>query len=155
MLGSVEAGILLKLLNNSRISIAALSRAYGISRQGVYNKMRNLMEGKVIRRFTVDVNPYKVGLSLRAILRIAMGFKEAEIKRLILRDGRIDQAYLLMDGELLMGTMVHDIGELRKLIRWLRRRGCDVITYMVRDDLKYRPTHPVERALKRRKSYSS
>ncbi len=151
MLGSVEARILLKLLNNSRISIAALSRAYGISRQGIYNKMKNLMEGKVIKRFTVDVNPYKVGLSLRAILRITMGSEEAEIRRLILRDRRIDQAYFLMNGELLMGAMVHDIEELRKLIKWLKRRGYDVITYMVRDDLKYRPSHPIEWALKRRR----
>jgi DNA-binding Lrp family transcriptional regulator len=64
----IDLALLAALQADARVPIAELSRAAGVSRATAYARMAQLRKAGVIDRFTVAVNPYRVGLSVAAVL---------------------------------------------------------------------------------------
>jgi DNA-binding Lrp family transcriptional regulator len=64
---------LLELLRaDARVSVAELARAVSVSRATAYQRLARLRNEGVIRRFTVDVDPGKVGQPLAAVVRVSV-----------------------------------------------------------------------------------
>ena len=64
----IDLALLAALQADARAPIAELSRAAGVSRATAYARMAQLRKTGVIDRFTVAVNPYRVGLSVAAVV---------------------------------------------------------------------------------------
>ncbi len=69
-LDSVDVRLLELLAENSRTSYADLGRALNLTRGAVRDRVRALVERRVIERFTVVVDPKKVGRSVSAFFEI-------------------------------------------------------------------------------------
>jgi len=148
-----DAQILLDLLRDGRTSYSEIGRSCRITRQAVFNRVRKLMATGVIRRFTIQVNPAKLGLSLKAfILVTAEPSKEAreEAERALVRFPQISGIYRLFGRfDLLLEVLVQDIEELRELISQIHKlkmvkKTETLIVYQV---VKEEPTDPIEHFL--------
>jgi len=60
--------LLKKLKENSRISYVDLAKRFGVSETAVRKRIRKLEEGGVILKYTVDVNPKKIGFEVDALI---------------------------------------------------------------------------------------
>lgn len=64
--------ILDHLRRDSRISVAALAEAVGISRSNAYARLNALVDAGVIERFTVDINPRMIGKKVSAFVFVSL-----------------------------------------------------------------------------------
>ena len=64
----VDLALLRILQTDARAPVSALCRAAAVSRANAYGRLARLRESGVIARFTTCVNPYRVGLSLAAVI---------------------------------------------------------------------------------------
>ncbi|SFS69885.1 Lrp/AsnC family transcriptional regulator [Paenibacillus sp. 453mf] len=69
-LDEIDRKILLALHQNSRISYTDLGQQIGLSRVAVQARINALAEKEIIERFTVVINPVKVGLSVSAFFNV-------------------------------------------------------------------------------------
>jgi Lrp/AsnC family transcriptional regulator, leucine-responsive regulatory protein len=70
MLDELDRTIIGILVDDARISLKELSQKVGLSSPSVSERLRRLEEKKVIRSFTVDVDPQALGYNLTAIVRV-------------------------------------------------------------------------------------
>src|SRR5579862_6254707 len=71
-LDAVDEKMLAELGRNSRISASELASIVGLTRQAVTERMERLRSAGVIRRFTLALDPEKIGLDVRAYIAITM-----------------------------------------------------------------------------------
>ncbi|GAK41396.1 Lrp/AsnC family transcriptional regulator [Paenibacillus urinalis] len=69
-LDEIDRKILIALHQNSRISYTDLGQQIGLSRVAVQARINALAEKEIIERFTVVINPVKVGLSVSAFFNV-------------------------------------------------------------------------------------
>lgn len=72
---SLDAGdrrLVLALSRDGRRSAAALAKDLGLSRQAVAQRLRELERRRIIRGYHADVDPFALGLSVRAQLRLVL-----------------------------------------------------------------------------------
>lgn len=67
---AVDRAILDVLLADSRTSIRDVATQVGISRANAYARVKRMVDTKVIRRFTVDVDHVALGLGLSAYVHV-------------------------------------------------------------------------------------
>ena len=72
-LDAIDHKILGELQANARIAFAELGRRVGLSTPAVIERVRRMEDAKVILRYTANVDPAKVGLPLRAFIKITVG----------------------------------------------------------------------------------
>ncbi|MEI4481716.1 MULTISPECIES: Lrp/AsnC family transcriptional regulator [Phyllobacterium] len=70
MLDELDRTIIEILVDDARISLKELSQKVGLSSPSVSERLRRLEEKKVIRAFTVDIDPQTLGYNLTAIVRV-------------------------------------------------------------------------------------
>lgn len=70
MLDELDRTIIEILVDDARISLKELSQKVGLSSPSVSERLRRLEEKKVIRTFTVDIDPQTLGYNLTAIVRV-------------------------------------------------------------------------------------
>lgn len=70
MLDEVEQKILEVMLQDARISLKDLAARVGMSSPSVSERLRRLEERRVIRGYTVEIDPKALGYQLQAIVRI-------------------------------------------------------------------------------------
>jgi Lrp/AsnC family transcriptional regulator for asnA, asnC and gidA len=58
------------LRENSRISFVNLAKHFGVSETAVRKRIRKLEEEGVIRKYTVEVDPKRIGLNIDALIGI-------------------------------------------------------------------------------------
>ncbi|RNB85837.1 Lrp/AsnC family transcriptional regulator [Brevibacillus fluminis] len=69
-LDDIDKQILKELHDNSRISYTDLAKQIGISRVAIQARISALAESGVIERFTVVINPTKVGIQVSAFFNV-------------------------------------------------------------------------------------
>ncbi|GIM45131.1 putative HTH-type transcriptional regulator YwrC [Collibacillus ludicampi] len=69
-LDEIDRSILEALHENSRISYTDLGKQIGLSRVAVQSRISALIEEGVIERFTVVINPVKVGMNVSAFFNV-------------------------------------------------------------------------------------
>lgn len=67
---AVDRAILDVLRSDSRTSIRDVATQVGISRANAYARVKRMVDTKVIRRFTVDVDHAAIGLGLSAYVHV-------------------------------------------------------------------------------------
>ncbi|MDO5048575.1 MAG: Lrp/AsnC family transcriptional regulator [Actinomycetaceae bacterium] len=81
--------ILDELRKDSRISVAALAEAVGISRSNAYSRLNALIESGVIERFTVEINPRLVGKKVSALVFVSLD--QSKWKQFGMQLGQLEQ----------------------------------------------------------------
>lgn len=62
---------LIKLLkDNSRLSFVEMAKHFKVSETAVRKRMKKLKQDGVIRKFTIDIDPKKIGLNTEALIGI-------------------------------------------------------------------------------------
>jgi Lrp/AsnC family leucine-responsive transcriptional regulator len=72
LLDALDYKILAELQANGRIAFAELGRRIGLSTPAVTERVRRMEDAGVIERYIAVVNPAKVGLPLRAFIKITV-----------------------------------------------------------------------------------
>ena len=75
--------ILETLQSDARLSYAELGRRVGLSTPAVAERVRKLEESGVIVGYHAHVDPFKVGVSMQVIVRIAVDGSEALVRNLV------------------------------------------------------------------------
>lgn len=75
-LDQIDLEILAALRDDSRISMTELAESVNISRANAHARVSRLSQEQVIRRFTIDVDPARVGLPTAALIAVKMDFHE-------------------------------------------------------------------------------
>jgi DNA-binding Lrp family transcriptional regulator len=70
LIDSIDSAILDSLRADARMSVAALAAEHHISRATAYARLNRLRETGVIQRFTIVVDPEKVGFTVSALILI-------------------------------------------------------------------------------------
>lgn len=70
MLDEADRNIVQILAEDSRISVKELAQRVGLSAPSVSERLKRLGERSVIRAFTIEVDPARIGYPLQAIVRI-------------------------------------------------------------------------------------
>lgn len=70
MLDDLDRRILDALVRDARMSLKELAGSVGLSSPSVSERLRRLEERRVVRAFTVDIDPQALGYHLQAIVRI-------------------------------------------------------------------------------------
>lgn len=97
-LDTVDRALLLALSENGRVSVSDLAQEVGLTRQSVTERITRLRAAGVIRRFTLEVAPEKVGLGVRASIAITMmptctEAQEREVVALLEKNPYVQECY--------------------------------------------------------------
>ena len=71
-LDAIDHHILAELQANARIAFAELGRRVGLSTPSVIERVRRMEDAEVILRYAAAVDPAKVGLPVRAFIKITV-----------------------------------------------------------------------------------
>jgi Lrp/AsnC family leucine-responsive transcriptional regulator len=71
-LDPMDCSILMELQWNARITFAEIGRRVGLSTPAIIERVRRLEESGVIEGYHAQINPAKVGLSVRAMIKISI-----------------------------------------------------------------------------------
>ncbi len=72
LLDAIDGKILAELQGNGRLPFAELGRRVGLSTPAVAERVRRMEDSGVIERYIAVVNPAKVGLPVRAFIKITV-----------------------------------------------------------------------------------
>ncbi len=72
LLDSIDHKILAELQRNARLPFAELGRRVGLSTPAATERVRRLEDAAIIQRYVAVVDPAKVGLPLRAFIKITV-----------------------------------------------------------------------------------
>jgi len=141
--------ILRGLLSDGRLPYSELGRRCGLSRQTVFNRIRRLLERRLIKKFSTCVDAEKLGLSFKAyVLIIAKPDKtlREELADFLRRCRCVTQLHLLFGRfDFFVELLVRDKAELTAFIKNLHAFGAveRTETFMVYETLKYEPEAPL------------
>lgn len=71
-LDGTDLRLLAELVENGRLTNAALAARVGIAESTCSARVRGLRESGVVRRFTVDLDPAALGLGLQAVVKVRL-----------------------------------------------------------------------------------
>jgi DNA-binding Lrp family transcriptional regulator len=69
-LDELNLAILAELENNARITVSELARRLGSPNSTIRDRIQRLEEDKVIRGYTAIIDPRKLGLGIKAVIKI-------------------------------------------------------------------------------------
>jgi len=69
-LDDVDRRIIEVLRGDGRMSVSALAQQVNVARATAYQRLNRMTDAGVIRRFTIDVDPKRVGLPIAALVMI-------------------------------------------------------------------------------------
>jgi Lrp/AsnC family leucine-responsive transcriptional regulator len=122
----IDRKLLLALGRNSRESVSALAHQVGLTRQSVSDRIERLRIEGIIDRFTLAVNPEKLGLTVRAYMAITMlptctEEAEREVIEMLERNPWVQECYRVTGEDYFQLRIVApDITALKDLVLALR-----------------------------------
>ncbi|MHA2461171.1 MAG: Lrp/AsnC family transcriptional regulator [Candidatus Thorarchaeota archaeon] len=111
-LDAIDKQIISMLQENGRRSCSEIADKVGRRR------VRRLVKEGIIKRFTIVLDPLKIGMKIRAIIRVKTLMKQAsEIANQIKEYDEVNEAYFL-DGAcgLMLKITVDDLAQLRQFL---------------------------------------
>jgi Lrp/AsnC family leucine-responsive transcriptional regulator len=124
-LSSTDQKILEALEANARISVSKLAETLGISSGLVRRRMTHLEEERVIRKYTIVVDHWKIGRRIEAYLLLKIDVK-GDLKALIAEirelEGVREVATLTGDEDVLVRLRVSDPAELTDTVLAIRQK---------------------------------
>jgi len=140
-LDDIDSEIILMLQEDGRRSFSDIAQAVGRTEVTIRRRVKRLRDQGYIKRFTVVLDPMKIGKSIRAIIRVKTAMKYATaISKKLIKFKEVNEAYFL-DGAcgLIMMITVNDLTELYQFLE--RRLGTiegigDAETCIVLEEIK-------------------
>ncbi len=91
---SIDVEILKSLSTNSRESLRKIAKSIGVPTSTVHERVKRLIRNKLIRRFTIEIDPSTVGLEITALIMISVdGQHILEVENDISRHPYVIAAY--------------------------------------------------------------
>ncbi len=120
---TVDLRILVELARDSRLSVRRLASLLGMPHTTVYARMKKLEERRVVRRYTVDINPEALGYDITAIVSISVdGSVIEEVEEDLARIANVIAVYdVTGDFDIMAIARFRSIGELDRFIKWLNK----------------------------------
>jgi len=99
--------ILGELQKDARVSVTLLAKRVGLSRAAVTDRIDALRDAGIIRGFSVDVDPVKVGLAVAAFVRIrASTTRFRPLVRQINEIPEVTELHVLSGSDLMLAKVV-------------------------------------------------
>jgi Lrp/AsnC family leucine-responsive transcriptional regulator len=67
-----------KLEHDGRLSFATLGNTIGLSKTPCWNRVKTLQQQQVILGFHANINPFALGLNIRALVHVVINFEQHE-----------------------------------------------------------------------------
>ncbi|UCE10564.1 MAG: Lrp/AsnC family transcriptional regulator [Candidatus Thorarchaeota archaeon] len=140
-LDSIDSQIIEMLQDDGRRSFSEIAEEVGRTEVTIRRRVKRLVDEGIIKRFTVVIDPLKIGRRIRAIIRVKTIMKEATlIAEKVKEYEEVNEAYFL-DGAcgLMLKITVYDLAELRQFLE--KRLGKltgvgEIETCIVLEDIK-------------------
>jgi Lrp/AsnC family transcriptional regulator for asnA, asnC and gidA len=111
------------LKENSRVPFTELARRFGVTETAIRKRIRRLEDEGVIRRYTIDVDPKKIGLDISAL--VGVDTEPQSYISTIDRLKKMDEVCCLRsssgDHMILIDCMFRDSGELSEFVKRLEK----------------------------------
>ncbi|MGQ4872252.1 MAG: Lrp/AsnC family transcriptional regulator [Candidatus Thorarchaeota archaeon] len=117
-LDDTDRKIISLLQEDGRMSYSDIAEVVGKTEVTVRRRVRRLLREGIIKRFTVVLDPMKMGRRICAVIRVKAMMKQATLIAEKVRNyEEVDEAYFL-DGAcgLMLKVTVNDLGELRDFL---------------------------------------
>ena len=117
-LDPIDSQIISMLQNDGRRSYSEIADAVGRTEVTIRRRVKRLVDEGYIKRFTVVLDPLKIGRKIRAVIRVKTAMKEAAVISKKLREfDEVNEAYFL-DGAcgLMIMVTVDDLTELKTFL---------------------------------------
>jgi Lrp/AsnC family transcriptional regulator for asnA, asnC and gidA len=117
-LDEIDQLIIDMLQDDGRRSYSEIAEAVKRTEVTIRRRVRRLKNEGIIKRFTVVIDPLKIGRRIQAMIRVKTQMKEAsEIAEKVKNFEEINEAYFL-DGAcgLMLKVTVNDLSELRQFL---------------------------------------
>lgn len=140
-LDAIDQQIIEELQEDGRRSFSEIAEKVGRTEVTVRRRVKKLRDESYIRKFTVVLDPMKIGKRIRAIIRVKTAMKEAtNISQSLQQFEEVNEAYFL-DGAcgLIMMVTVDDLTQLKQFLE--KRLGSiqgvgDAETCIVLEEIK-------------------
>lgn len=118
MLDDIDCNILVCLQENARIPYAELGRQVGLSTPAVIERVRRLEESGVIAGYHAEVRPEKVGLTVRAFIKVSVaGDKLEKFASIVKKVPEILECHRVTGSEsFILQAAVEDVAHLELVI---------------------------------------
>lgn len=132
--------ILHELQRNARLSYSELGRRVGLTPPAVADRLRRMEEAGIVRGYTVDVDPAKLGLPLTAVIRVtARGARYQELSEAIDRFPEVRECHRLTGVDCFILTAVlRSVDHLRDLVDRLMPYGETVTSLVLSSPVTHR-----------------
>ncbi|RLF78535.1 hypothetical protein DRN39_00795, partial [Thermococci archaeon] len=113
--------ILWELYSNSRITYKQLSKKCNLSIVSCYNKVKELKNSGIIQKFTIEVNPKKLGYNLEVFIELeVLRESRKEVAQKICKMGKVKEVWEITgDTDLLIHAFFTDNEDLDDFISFL------------------------------------
>ena len=140
-LDDIDSQIISMLQEDGRRPFSDIAKAVERTEVTIRRRVKRLKDAGYIKRFTVVLDPMKIGKSIRAIIRVKTAMKQAtSVSKKLQRFKEVNEAYFL-DGAcgLIMMVTVDDLTELYQFLE--KRLGTiegvgDAETCIVLEEIK-------------------
>jgi Lrp/AsnC family leucine-responsive transcriptional regulator len=118
---SIDHRIVDLLIENARISLKNLGEKIGLSSPSTSERLKRLEETRVIRGFTIDVDPTLFGYSLQAIVRIRpLPGKLHIVQKMIVDIPQISECDKVTGDDCFICRLhFQDMAQMDKILDWL------------------------------------
>jgi Lrp/AsnC family leucine-responsive transcriptional regulator len=147
-LDAIDHNILTELQANARIPFAELGRRVGLSTPAVTERVRRMEDAEVILRYAAAVDPTKVGLPVRAFIKITVsGDKLKYYNELSQRIPEVLECHRVTGAEsYILQVAVRDMGHLEAVIDSLMPYTSTNTSMVLNSPVPWHPVIPVARA---------
>lgn len=117
-LDAIDRLLLEELQENARISIAELARRVSLSKPSVMERVRRLEREGVILRYRAEIDPAKVGLTVRAFVKVTVaGDRLSNFARLVRSIPEVVECHRVTGNEsFVVQVVVRDMNHLETVI---------------------------------------
>ncbi|MEK6397116.1 MAG: Lrp/AsnC family transcriptional regulator [Terriglobus sp.] len=117
-LDAIDRMLLEELQENARISIAELARRVSLSKPSVMERVRRLEREGVILRYRAEIDPAKVGLNVRAFVKVTVaGDRLSNFARLVRSIPEVVECHRVTGNEsFVVQVVVRDMNHLETVI---------------------------------------
>ncbi len=143
-LDSIDHHILAELQANARMAFAELGRRVGLSTPSVMERVRRMEEANVILRYSAAVDPAKVGLPVRAFIKIIVsGDKLQHFNQLSQRVQEVLECHRVTGSEsYILQVAVRDMGHLEAVIDSLMPYTATNTSMILASPVPWKPVVP-------------
>ncbi len=114
----IDLKIIRMLISNSRMSNTEIANRLGVSEGTVRRRVKRLVDEGVIERFTISLNPKKLGYKVMA--KIGVDINPSEFNKTLCYLSRLDEAFFVAIAtgkhDVLMDVWVKDMDELKDFL---------------------------------------